>query len=293
MTSYSINDLEKLSGIKAHTIRIWEKRYSLLNPKRTETNIRYYDDADLRKVLNIALLNRNGIRISQIACLSESEVIEKINSLSELNRDDENIIDNLVISMIDLNERKFERILNNAIMQKGFEDTIMNTIYPLLEKIGILWQTGSINPAQEHFVSNLIRQKLIVAIDGLSEESNNRLYRFVLFLPEGEMHEIGLLFYHYLIKKRGHKVIYLGQSVPYEDLKRVVDIKSCDYFLTSFSSNITGIDIMKYLEKLSKSFPDQIILFSSFDKEIYRKKLPDNLVNIRNALEFNNLLDNL
>ena len=171
MAYYSIKDLEKLSGIKAHTLRIWEKRYNLVEPKRTETNIRYYDDEDLKKVLNVALLNRNGLKISHIAGLKTEEINSKISDLSKGNQDSESVIDNLVISMIELDEKKFEKILSRTIMQAGFEETILYTIYPFFQKIGLLWQTGAINPAQEHFISNLVRQKLIVAIDGIIDES--------------------------------------------------------------------------------------------------------------------------
>jgi DNA-binding transcriptional MerR regulator len=293
MASYSIKDLEKLSGIKAHTLRIWEKRYGLVEPKRTETNIRYYDDEDLKKILNTALLNRNGVKISQIAQLDRKEISIKVGALAGNSRENENIIDNLVIAMIELDEYKFEKILSNTIIQKGFEETIRNAIYPFFEKIGILWQTGAINPAQEHFMSNLIRQKLIVAIDGIAQKDINSANRFVLFLPEGELHEIGLLFYYYLIKKRGHKVVYLGQSVPFDDLVSVTHTKKCDYFFTSFSSTITGIDIIDYLQKLSTTFPEQKVLFSSFDTEAINNLKSKNIFRIKNTNDFIEFIDKI
>ncbi len=290
MAYYSIKDLEKLSGIKAHTLRIWEKRYNLVEPKRTDTNIRYYDDGDLKKILNIALLNRNGFKISHIANLDNEAIGSKIDELSRRNQDARGIINNLVISMIELDENKFEKILSRTIMQEGFENTILHTIYPFFQKIGLLWQTGAVNPAQEHFISNLVRQKLIVAIDGIIGKDNNPGKRFILFLPEGELHEIGLLFYYYLIKKRGHHVIYLGQSVPFNDLETVVEIRPCDYLITSFSSNISGINFTHYLDKLSKKFPRQTILFSTFDPEMVRENLPKNIYLIDNAVEFVNFI---
>lgn len=293
MAYYSIKDLEKLSGIKAHTLRIWEKRYNLVEPKRTETNIRYYDDNDLKKILNVALLNRNGFKISHIAQYNEKEISTKINDISSRDQETETNIDNLVIAMIDLDDRRFEKILSKSIMQNGFEKSILNVIYPFFVKIGMLWQTGAINPAQEHFISNLTRQKLIVAIDGMVEPEGEQSKRFILYLPEGELHELGLLFYHYLIKKRGHKVLYLGQSVPFEDLERVVDIKPCDYILTSFNSSITGININEYISKLSKKFRKQNILFSAFDKEGLNRRLPDNTLRIKDIHEFVEFLENL
>jgi len=195
MAHYSIKDLEKLTGIKAHTLRIWEKRYNLLEPKRTNTNIRFYDDEDLKRILNIALLNRNGIKISRIAGLDENEICDKISDLSKNYPDTENIIDNLVMSMIDLDEKKFSKILVRSTEERGFEDTILHLIYPFFEKIGILWQTGVVNPAQEHFVSNLVRQKLIASIDKLSENEQQDAQRYIMFLPEGELHEINLKIY--------------------------------------------------------------------------------------------------
>ena len=293
MAYYSIKDLEKLSGIKAHTIRIWEKRYNLVEPKRTDTNIRYYDDTDLKKVLNAAVLNHNGLKISHIANLNNDEISSKINEISRRNQDAKSVIDNLVISMIELDEKKFEKILSQSIMQEGFENTILHTIYPFFQKIGMLWQTGAINPAQEHFISNLVRQKLIVAIDGIIDKDNRPGKRFVLFLPEGELHEIGLLFYAYLIKKRGHRVIYLGQSVPFNDLESVVAIRPCDYLFTSFSSNISGINYPNYLEKLSRTFPGIVVLFSTFDPDTVRDRLPLNVKMMDNAVDFMNFLEQI
>ena len=293
MASYSIKDLEKSSGIKAHTLRIWEKRYGLVEPKRTDTNIRYYDDEDLKKTLNIALLNRNGVKISQIAQLNNQEINLKVNALSGTNRTNENIIDNLVMAMIDLDEYRFEKVLSNTILQKGFEDTILDSIYPFFQKIGILWQTGAINPAHEHFISNLIRQKLLVAIDGISHKDIHDPKTFVLFLPEGELHEIGMLFYYYLIKKRGHNVVYLGQSVPFDDLISVTTTKPCDYLLTSFSSAISGIDILSYLQNLSASFPEQNILFSCFETDDINMLKLKNMTRIKSALDFVRYIENI
>ena len=167
MGQYSIKELEQLSGIKAHTIRIWEKRHKIIEPSRTATNIRYYSDLDLKKIINVSLLNTYGIKISKIADMSLDDVNKKVLEISELQNDKGVHIDQMVIAMIDMEEELFEKILNNLILRFGFEKTITEIIYPFLEKIGILWQTQNITPAHEHFISNLIRQKIIVAIDGL------------------------------------------------------------------------------------------------------------------------------
>ena len=286
MANYSIKDLEKLSGIKAHTIRIWEKRYNLVEPKRTGTNIRFYDDSDLKRILNIALLNRKGIKISYLANLDDNEICSKVKSISNGDHDNEYAIENLIMAMIELDERRFEKILSHAIIRDGFETTLINVIHPFFEKIGILWLTGAINPAQEHFMSNLMRQKLIVAIDGIIEESSVNAKNFILYLPEGELHELGLLFYTYLLKKRGHKVTYLGQSVPFDDLHTVMNIRPSDFILTSFQSSITGINIKEYISKLSSNFPPQGILYISYESEEESKDLPSNVRRIKNATDF-------
>jgi len=164
---YNIKDLEKLSGIKAHTIRIWEKRYALLEPQRTDTNIRYYTSNDLKKLLNISLLNKNGIKISRIAEFTENELNEKVIELTSRNSDVEDQIQSLIMSMFYLNTQKFEKLLTISYINRGFESTFSDILLPFLIKVGFLWQTGTITAAQEHFASNIIRQKILVAIDGL------------------------------------------------------------------------------------------------------------------------------
>jgi DNA-binding transcriptional MerR regulator len=263
MGKYSIKELEQLSGIKAHTIRIWEKRYTIIEPQRTQTNIRYYSDADLRRIISISLLNNHGVKISKIADLSEEELNKMVIELSEQRSDTAIHIDQLVISMIDMEEEQFEKILSNLILRYGFEKTITEIIYPFLEKIGILWQTQNISPAQEHFISNLIRQKIIVAIDGLPippKEAN----RIVLFLRENEMHELGLLFYHYVCRRAGYRTYYLGQNVPFEDLVKVAAVHNPSILLTSITSNTNSMSAETYLKKISAAFPTLRILASGY-----------------------------
>ncbi len=166
MSTYSIKDLEQLSGIKAHTLRIWEQRYNLLNPKRTDTNIRFYDDNDLKLILNVALLNDNGYKISKIASMNQEEMRAEVMKLTDRTLTHDDQIHALTICMIEMDEERFDKVLSTNILKLGFEQTMMNIVYPFMSKIGVLWQTGAINPAHEHFISNLVRQKLIVAIDG-------------------------------------------------------------------------------------------------------------------------------
>ena len=262
MSSYSIKDLEQLSGIKAHTLRIWEQRYNLLNPKRTDTNIRFYDDQDLKLILNVALLNDNGVKISKIASMDSTEIREEVMKLTERSLTHDDQIHALTICMIEMDEDRFDKILSTNIIKLGFEQTMMNIIYPFMSKIGVLWQTGAINPAQEHFISNLVRQKLIVAIDGQIAKGGGK--KFLLFLPEGELHETSMLFASYLIKNKGHKVIYLGQSTPYEDLLSVYNLHQPEYLLTVITTSPSSDYVQEYLNSLSKRFPDAQILVTGY-----------------------------
>ncbi len=293
MAHYSIKDLEKLSGIKAHTLRIWEKRFDLLKPCRTQTNIRFYTNEDLKRILNISFLNKNGYKISRIALLSEEEISQKVADITNSQLDSGTQIDNLIIATTGLDEPRFEKVLNTSILQSGFEQTILNIVYPFLKKIGILWQTGAITPAQEHFITCLVRQKLILAIDGIVETYNAGSKQFLLFLPEGEWHEIGLLFYHYLIKKKGHKVIYLGQSVPFSNLQATLSIRPFDFLVTTISSNSGDQDIYEYIKRLSATFKSKKIILSVFEGGIGEKKLPSNVLKIKDAVSFTEFLQKI
>jgi len=285
MANYSIKDLERLSGIKAHTIRIWEKRYGLLHPERTDTNIRHYSDEDLKRLLNISILNRHGIKISHIASMNEIEMAEKIVIISNDTSDYESLIESMVISMVDMNQENFKKLLSKSIMQVGFEDAILKVVYPFMQKIGILWQTGTINPAQEHFITHLIRQKIIVAIDTVMPANHPSPKHFLLFLPEGELHELGLLFYNYLILKRGHKVTYLGQWVPLSDMASASTVLNIDYLLTSIVASHTGTDLMDYLIKLSATFHDKTIYLSGYQLTQISGTLPGNIMPLNHATD--------
>ncbi|MBN1949867.1 MAG: MerR family transcriptional regulator [Bacteroidales bacterium] len=277
MANYSIKDLERLTGIKAHTIRIWEKRYGLIEPERTSTNIRAYCDAELKKLLNISILNKNGFKISKLAGLSSQEIAASINKLSDQPSDTESFIENLSIALIDIDEHKFEKILTRAIIQFGFEDTLVRIIMPFLVRIGVMWQTGAINPAQEHFVSHLIRQKIMVAIDSQITGESPSSKTFTLFLPEGELHELSLLFANYLLSKRGHQVIYLGQTVPISDLPEIERIKPSDYFLTSFVTSINSCEIIDYTKQLHALFPTKKIFIIGSQTQQITDSVPENV----------------
>ncbi len=286
MIQYSIKDLEQLTGIKAHTIRIWEKRYQLIEPERTSTNIRYYSDNDLKRLLNVSILNRNGFKISTIVTMNNDEINEHILEISETSNDSDNQIEQLIVAMIELDEQRFERVLSTSVIKLGFDDTVIKVLYPFFEKIGLLWQIGTIIPAQEHFVSNLIRQKLIIAIDGQSGNTKTSAYTFLMFLPSNEWHELGLLFYSYLIKKCGYKVIYLGQSVPFEDLMEVSRKQKIDYLFTSITTPLTQKKYADYIHQLSSVFSSQTIYITGYQTHEYNIELPSNVKIATNPNEF-------
>lgn len=262
MATYSIIDLERLSGIKAHTIRIWEKRYHIFTPQRTETNIRLYCSTELKKLLNISMLNRHGFKISEIAGYDDTTLNERVQSIWLQSADHDLAVDSLTVAMIELDEARFEKVISNRILSLGFEKMLVEVLHPFFERIGILWQTNSINPVHEHFISNLIRQKLIVAINSLPHETKADAKTFILFLHENEWHENGLLTSYYLIKKNGHKVIYLGQSVPMEDIIAVSEQYPSFTLVTSFTTAQQPDDFRATLQKLHSSFPNQEILIS-------------------------------
>jgi MerR family transcriptional regulator, light-induced transcriptional regulator len=293
MIRYSINDLEKITGIKAHTIRIWEKRYNVVNPERTDTNIRYYNDYDLKKLLNISTLNKHGFKISEIIKMDNEKICDKIIEVSSTSNNYESHLNNLVVSMIEMDEDKFEKVLSSAIIKLGFEKTITHIIYAFLEKVGILWQIGTINPAQEHFITNLIRQKLIIAIDGQQNTPKTDSKTFLLYLPENELHELGLLFYSYIIKKAGHKVIYLGQSVPTRDVLEVMRIREADYIITYFIAAFETRQIPQYLKKISEGFSHKDIFIAGLQVKQLDEDLPENIKPLMDVEEFKSYLNRL
>lgn len=197
--------------------------------------------------------------------------------------DYDSLIENLLITMVDMDEENFDKMLSRAIMQIGFEDTILKVVYPFFEKIGLLWQTGAINPAQEHFISHLIRQKIIVAIDSVIPSNNKDPKHFLLFLPEGELHELGLLFYNYLLQKRGHKVTYLGQWVPLKDMVSASTVLKADFLLTSIVSIYSGTELSEYLKVLAESFKDKTILITGYQTESMEAPLPSNIKHLARA----------
>ena len=274
MNVFTIKDLENLSGIKAHTIRIWEQRYSFLKPQRTETNIRYYSNEELKAILNISLLNKYGFKISHIGRMCNEEIRDKIMTLSDGKAVQERIVNELIQEMVDLDMEKFEKILADYISNRGIEKAVIHIIFPFLEKIGILWQTGHINPAQEHLVSNIIRQKLIVGIETTSSRISLDK-TFLLFLPEAEHHELGLLFMYYILKSRGAKTIYLGTNVPLQDVEYVVDLKKPDVVFIHLTGTSPTFNFDKFLAQVPTKLKGTNTIISGAITQGYKRKTPD------------------
>jgi methanogenic corrinoid protein MtbC1 len=217
--------------------------------------------------------------------LDPEELSSRIQEVSIVHNGHETQIESLVIAMIELDENKFDKILTSLLIKEGFENTIFNVIYPFFDRIGVLWQTGTINPAQEHFISNLVKQKVYVAIDGIQAEFKQGAKTFLLFLPEWEQHELGMLIYNYMIKSRGHKVIYLGQNVPYEDLDVVMGAHKPDYLFTSFSFAVEIDKLNSYVNNLVKDFPEQKILITGF-QTAEMESVPKNVARVESVLNF-------
>ncbi|CAN5467371.1 MerR family transcriptional regulator [soil metagenome] len=289
MGNYSIKELEKLSGIKAHTIRIWEKRYQIVAPQRSDSNIRSYSDDDLKKIINISLLNNNGVKISKIADLTSDQLVKKVSELSKTSGNLDIQIDQLIVAMVDLEEENFERVLGEMIVRYGFEKTIIEIVYPFFDKIGILWQTNNITPAQEHFISNLVRQKIIVAIDALSLAPKTST-RALLFLPDNELHELGLLFYYYIAKKAGFRTYYFGQMVPYKDVVAICNSHQPKILITAIISSPPASEVQAYLTKLCSEQPQCSVLAAGRAIGKIALKLPSNLHPFSNAKELSHLL---
>jgi DNA-binding transcriptional MerR regulator len=259
---YSIKDLEQLSGIKAHTIRMWEQRYDLLKPQRTDTNIRYYVDEDLRFLLNVALLKKNGLRISKIAAMPKEEVSSQVKKMAEAELGHENQVDALTIAMIEMDEYKFDRIVSANTQMKGFEHTMLFIIHPFLNKMRLLWLTGSVNPVQENFISHLVRRKIMIAIDQCPMPSPKQAKKFAIYLPQGETQELSLLFLHYLLRSRGHLVLYLGTGISPDDLRTVCDIQQPDYVFGMMMQESLADPLSEYATKLAQVLPETQLLFS-------------------------------
>jgi len=273
MNSFTIKDLETISGIKAHTIRIWEQRYALIKPSRTNTNIRRYSSDELKRLLNISLLNKNGYKISHISRMSALEIEQKVLSLSDSAAQHDRQINELIGKLSAMELDKFERQLDNYIQAKGIEKTIAQLIFPFLEKIGILWLTNNINPAQEHLVTNIIRNKLINGIETIRPRTNMNK-SFLLFLPESEYHELGLLFVYYLLKAGGAKVHYLGANISIKDVAFVIQNLEPDIIYLHLTSTSAKFKFDRFIQSLKIHSGKTPVIISGYITQQYKKPVP-------------------
>lgn len=254
-TTFSIKDLENLTGIKAHTIRIWEKRYNLLSPNRSDTNIRNYSSKSLQKLLNITFLNKNGIKISKIAKLEDHEISAQVREIASRTKTEDQAINRFKIAMLNFDQVLFYNTYNSLIETKSFNDIFYDVFLPLLNQIGLLWQTNTITPAHEHFISIHIKQKILLNIERLQLLEPKPLSKtFVLFLPDNEIHDIGLLFINYLLRSKGYHSIFLGESVPMESLSGLLNFFDNISFITYFTVAPESDKILGYLNEFSNLF---------------------------------------
>ncbi len=275
MNSFSISQLQQFSGIKAHTIRIWEQRYNALQPYRTNGNTRYYDNSQLRRLLNIVSLLQYNFKVSELCSMPDEKLFtlleQQLKNIPVANEAETYFVSQLLAAGMGFDEAHLEKIFATCLLRFGLNDTYTKVISPLLVRIGILWSNGSIPPAQEHFVSNFLRQKMFTAIDSLPP-AKSVLNSWLLFLPENEFHEIGLLFAHYLIRLSGKKVIYLGANVPLDSLKTAVEDILPAHLLFFLVHHDMPADSQKYLDTLSKSFRKTKIHLSGNPKLITQLK---------------------
>jgi MerR family transcriptional regulator, light-induced transcriptional regulator len=273
---FSIKDLESYTGIKAHTIRIWEQRYGLLKPERTEGNIRKYSDKELKSLLNISLLNQRGHKISEIAAMNEHTIAQLIDKYASSAQNDDTLIATLKLAMLNFDEKLFNSIVELRIATHGLEHTYIHVLTPFLHQIGLLWLSNAICPAQEHFISNLIRQKIYAHTDKLGTDLIVKHEKtFVLYLPELEFHELSLIMLNFALRSRGYRTIYLGQSVPVDDLYQVYQRVGQVHYISQFTTQPVNVLLPGYLKKISEKFMDSNCEFHLTGGMIHGQKSPE------------------
>lgn len=285
MSRYTIAELEKLTGIRAGTIRIWERRYRIIKPHRTDTNRRWYDDEDLIRIINISILYRHGVKISKIATMTGADISAQVALLTTETSDSGTQLDSLVVAMTGFSEKAINDILVRSIITRGYEETFENIVFPFMRRVGVMWQTGSVDIGAEHFISNIFRKRLIVSAESLPEPDGPERKRVILFLPEREMHELGLLYFSFIIRKAGHETLYLGQTTPFNALTDVVERWNPDILVTG---SLTGLPFERhedYLVRLSTAFSTRKILVSGAMAEAAGKKKFANIFPVTSRTE--------
>lgn len=292
--TYSISDLEKLSGIQVDTIRIWEKRYKALTPMRSLGNTRYYNDHHLRRLLNIVALSEAGMKISQACTLSDKEIDlllqkEMDNHLSAHTKT-EYYISQLLKYGLAYNGPHFDQLLSKYISSHGMSFTYKEVIYPLLVRLGMMWRRDHICPAQEHFLANIIRQKIFVAIDTLKIKQQTTV-SWLLFLPEDEDHDIGLLFAYYLLKQANQNVIFLGGRVPFESLQDAMSYHHSAHLLLFMTHTKPVNEAQQYIDQLSNCFSSSRIHLAGNPKLISQLMLAPSINWIQSIEDLQHLVN--
>lgn len=289
-TSFNIKDLENLSGIKAHTIRIWEKRYQLLEPERTDTNIRTYSLDNLQKLLNVSYLNKNGYKISKIASLKKEEIPNIVNEVAKKNNIQNPAINEFKLAMLNFDQAKFYEIYRRLSKEMSFREIFYEIFIPLLTEIGMLWQTDIINPAHEHFITTFIRQKILVNTELLQAELKTTSNKaFVLYLPDNEIHELGLMYINYELVSKGYQTIFLGQSIPIENLKALTNFAKEVIFLSYFTIKPEKDDLLTYIEefqqKILSNSNTKLWILGKMLEHLDPKKLPKSITTFKSINE--------
>ena len=297
-SSFSIKNLENFSGIKAHTLRIWEKRYNLLEPERTETNIRRYSLDNLKKLLNVTLLYNHGFKISKISNLSNQEIYDSVSNIALKSNSEQIAINAFKLAMINFDCELFNKNYYEIFANRNFEYIFIDIFMPLMKELGILWQTGAISPTHEHFITNLIKQKIHIQTERVQQniKKNTDYPIFVLFLPENEIHELGILYLNYLILSKGFRTILLGQSIQISSLENLYTYRNSFNFVTYITIEPSKKEIMPYLksfnEKLLLNTSSKLIVFGPQQKEIDFNNLPNKIELYRSVNSFiNNYFD--
>ena len=293
ISTYSIKDLERLTGIKAHTLRIWEQRFSLFKASRTKTNIRYYTNEDLVFIINISILNHSGIKISKISTMDKEEIWAKVLELNSIENNHEIILTKLKVALLQYNEFDFLSILEDQIKNIGFENTIIDICFPLLRNVGILWLTKSLKPAQEHFATNLIRQKIITEIDKLDWRQSQKSQSFLIANVENEFHEIGIIFSAYLVRKNGFRVVYLGKNVPITNILDFIENNKPDYYISVFTSYPQQKEINGFVEDIRNRSKKVKMIFSGYQMQNWENKENSNVITFQELAGFINFLKNI
>ena len=265
MNQFSISQLAQFSGIKPHTIRMCEQRYNTLQPGRSEGNTRYYNNEQLRRLLNIVSLTGCGYKISELSILPDKELFRLVKEIKNepVNEPASYFIFQLIAAGVNYDATFFNKIFSHCLLRYGLKDTYLKIIYPTLARTGIMWESNTLPPSQEHFISNLFRQKLFTAIDSLPPAEKSDADSWLLFLPENEFHEIGLLFAHYLISLSGQKVIYLGSNVPIQSFDSLIEDKPIKNILLFLVHNYINEDMQGYLNDLAKRFVGKNLFVAS------------------------------